>query len=174
MKVYLDDVRVTPPGWVRTYTVEQTISILKTGNVTYLSLDHDLGICIDCGGDIPIILEDGKYIPFYASAGDDIESIDTIPPPPALDLDLESPSLNPAALESDKIITIPAPPPIVKDCPHIKNGYAVVTWIEEEVALNGFIPPIIQIHSANPSGRERMELGIKSIDRFHELNLQGK
>lgn len=43
MKVYLDDVRDTPEGWTRTYTVEETINLLKTGEVTELSLDHDLG-----------------------------------------------------------------------------------------------------------------------------------
>lgn len=43
MKVYLDDCRTTPNGWTRTYTPQQTIEILKTHNVTALSLDHDLG-----------------------------------------------------------------------------------------------------------------------------------
>lgn len=42
MKVYLDDVRETPNGWHRTYTAEETIDVLKTGQVTHLSLDHDL------------------------------------------------------------------------------------------------------------------------------------
>lgn len=43
MKVYLDDERETPRGWVRTYTAEHTIALLKTGTVEHLSLDHDLG-----------------------------------------------------------------------------------------------------------------------------------
>jgi hypothetical protein len=43
MKVYLDDIRPTPDGWTRTYTVEQTIELLKTGQVEELSLDNDLG-----------------------------------------------------------------------------------------------------------------------------------
>ncbi len=43
MKVYLDDERTTPEGWVRTYWPEDTIELLKTGEVTELSLDHDLG-----------------------------------------------------------------------------------------------------------------------------------
>lgn len=43
MKVYLDDERDTPDGWVRTYTAKETIDLLKTGQVTDLSLDHDLG-----------------------------------------------------------------------------------------------------------------------------------
>lgn len=44
MKVFLDDVRDTPEGWVRTYTVQETIDLLKTKKVTHLSLDNDLGI----------------------------------------------------------------------------------------------------------------------------------
>lgn len=42
MKVYLDDIREEPEGWTRTYTVKQTIELLKTGQVTEVSLDHDL------------------------------------------------------------------------------------------------------------------------------------
>lgn len=43
MKVYLDDERATPPGWIRAYWPEEVIELLKTGQVTELSLDHDLG-----------------------------------------------------------------------------------------------------------------------------------
>lgn len=43
MKVYLDDERVTPEGWIRTHTVQETISKLLTGEVSHLSLDNDLG-----------------------------------------------------------------------------------------------------------------------------------
>ncbi len=43
MKVYLDDERDTPEGWERVYWPEEAISLLKTGKVTELSLDHDLG-----------------------------------------------------------------------------------------------------------------------------------
>lgn len=43
MKLYLDDTRVTPEGWERSYTVEETISQLETRSVTHLSLDNDLG-----------------------------------------------------------------------------------------------------------------------------------
>lgn len=57
MKVYLDDERVTPPGWTRTYTVQETISLLKSGQVTHLSLDHDLGTPED-GNDVLIWLEE--------------------------------------------------------------------------------------------------------------------
>ncbi len=43
MKVYLDDSRTTPPGWIRVFWPEEAISLLSTGKVTHLSLDHDLG-----------------------------------------------------------------------------------------------------------------------------------
>lgn len=43
MKLYLDDERDTPDGWVRAYTCEGCISLLETELVSELSLDHDLG-----------------------------------------------------------------------------------------------------------------------------------
>ena len=43
MKVYLDDERTTPEGWVRTYWPDEVIELLETGEVSDLSLDHDLG-----------------------------------------------------------------------------------------------------------------------------------
>lgn len=44
MRVFLDDMRDTPPGWVRTFTPEETIDLLETGEVTEVSLDFDLGL----------------------------------------------------------------------------------------------------------------------------------
>ncbi|MGO4259357.1 cyclic-phosphate processing receiver domain-containing protein [Lysobacter sp. TAB13] len=43
MRVYLDDERVTPPGWRRVYWPHEAIALLETGEVAELSLDHDLG-----------------------------------------------------------------------------------------------------------------------------------
>jgi hypothetical protein len=43
MKVFLDDERETPDGWERTRTVEKTLILLRTKEVTHLSLDNDLG-----------------------------------------------------------------------------------------------------------------------------------
>lgn len=43
MKVFLDDERSTPDGWVRVYWPDEAISLLETGNVAEISLDHDLG-----------------------------------------------------------------------------------------------------------------------------------
>lgn len=54
IKIYLDDERQAPSGWIRVYTVEQTIEFLKTRQVGFLSLDNDLGeglregyLCLD-------------------------------------------------------------------------------------------------------------------------------
>jgi hypothetical protein len=43
MKVFLDDGRPTPAGWMRAYWPDEVIALLKTGRVEELSLDHDLG-----------------------------------------------------------------------------------------------------------------------------------
>lgn len=43
MKVYLDDERETPEGWVRCYWPDEVIELLYSGTVTEVSLDHDLG-----------------------------------------------------------------------------------------------------------------------------------
>jgi hypothetical protein len=47
VRVYLDDAREAPEGWTRTLTPEQTIALLGSGQVTALSLDHDLGLDTD-------------------------------------------------------------------------------------------------------------------------------
>jgi hypothetical protein len=43
MKVYLDDQRPAPPGWVLVRNADDAIDQLRTGKVTELSLDYDLG-----------------------------------------------------------------------------------------------------------------------------------
>jgi len=43
MRVYLDDERQTPDGWVRVYWPNEAIELLEQGCVTEISLDHDLG-----------------------------------------------------------------------------------------------------------------------------------
>ena len=43
IKVYLDDERLTPKGWIGVKTPSEVIKLLKSKNVTHLSLDHDLG-----------------------------------------------------------------------------------------------------------------------------------
>ena len=46
------------------------------------------------------------------------------------------------------------------------TGYDVVLWIEVAVALRGFKPPRISVHSANSSARDKMIAGIQSIERM--------
>jgi len=43
MRVFLDDERTTPEGWVRVYWPDEAIALLESGAVEELSLDHDLG-----------------------------------------------------------------------------------------------------------------------------------
>ncbi len=94
MKVFLDDERPAPAGWHLVRWPDEAIALLQSGEVTHLSLDHDLG--------------------------DDERG----------------------------------------------TGYDVVVWLEEAVALRGFKPPEVRVHSANSSARQRMEAGIRSIERF--------
>ncbi len=46
------------------------------------------------------------------------------------------------------------------------TGYDIVLWIEEAVALRGFRPPKITVHSANSSAREKMLAGVRTIERL--------
>jgi hypothetical protein len=43
MKLYLDDVRIPTSDWKWVKTAKEAIRELKTGLVTHVSLDHDLG-----------------------------------------------------------------------------------------------------------------------------------
>lgn len=52
MKLYVDDERTEPPGWVRVSNANNAIIILGTGMVEELSLDYDLDMflapwCVD-------------------------------------------------------------------------------------------------------------------------------
>lgn len=93
MRVYLDDERATPDGWIRVYWPDEAIALLEQGEVAEISLDHDLG--------------------------DDARG----------------------------------------------TGYDVLAWIEEAVALRGFVPPRMRVHSANPAARARMDAAIAAIER---------
>lgn len=49
MNVYMDDVRKCPYfGWEVARTVAEAKRYLQTGQVNYLSLDHDMGACEEC------------------------------------------------------------------------------------------------------------------------------
>ena len=100
MRVFLDDLREAPPGWVRTRTPEETIALLQTGEVTRISLDYDLAL--------------------------DTEEFE-------------------------------------------RTGYTVLLWLEREIGEGRwrFPLPQIEIHSANPPGRERMRRAIESIQRLY-------
>ena len=95
IKVWLDDERPAPTGWVAVRWPREAIALLEQGCVSEISLDHDLG--------------------------DDVRG---------------------------------------------GTGYDVILWIEEAVALRGFTPPKIHVHSANPSARQKMLAGIRSIERI--------
>lgn len=43
MKIYLDDVRDCPDGYILCRTAEEAIEYIKTGKVKFISFDHDLG-----------------------------------------------------------------------------------------------------------------------------------
>lgn len=57
MNVWLDDVRLPPPGWVHVKTVPGAQAHLKTGRVEKLSLDHDLDWHATVG--LPPLVETG-------------------------------------------------------------------------------------------------------------------
>jgi Cyclic-phosphate processing Receiver domain len=46
------------------------------------------------------------------------------------------------------------------------TGYDVLLWIEEAVATRQFTPPQMQVHSANSSARQKMEMAISTIERL--------
>gem|GEM_PF-501797 len=96
MKVFLDDERATPEGWVRCYWPDEVIELLYSGEVAEVSLDHDLG--------------------------DDARG----------------------------------------------TGYDVLLWIEEAVAGRGWTPPMLSVHSANTSARQKMDAAIAQIGKLKD------
>jgi hypothetical protein len=64
MKVFLDDCRPMPAGFdILVKTAGEAIALLKTGKVTVISLDHDLGISpeIGSGYDVACFIESAAY-----------------------------------------------------------------------------------------------------------------
>jgi len=43
VKLWLDDVRDAPEGWVRCYWPDEVLEFIREGGVIEVSLDHDLG-----------------------------------------------------------------------------------------------------------------------------------
>lgn len=98
VKIFLDDKRSTPEGFVRCYWPDEVFKLLETGPVHLISLDHDLG-------------DDER------GTGDD-----------------------------------------------------VVTYLQEQLILNNRLPPAVTIHSDNPSGCQKMWLGVSRLyERAYEL-----
>ena len=52
MKVWLDDRREAPAGWVRVDSPSAVIDLLRCRNVEEISLDHDLGLVDEQGWEI--------------------------------------------------------------------------------------------------------------------------
>ena len=65
MRVWLDDIREPPEGWTWVKTAPECIELLKTGQVTHISLDHDLGTdhCVspNNGYDVAKWIEEAAY-----------------------------------------------------------------------------------------------------------------
>jgi len=92
MKIYLDDLRPIPEGYIGCRTADEAITLLNTGKVIEISFDHDLG--------------------------------------------------------TDS------------------TGYDVACFLEKQVILGTIKLPEWHIHSANPVGRKRIEMAMKSAERF--------
>ena len=67
MKVFLDDLRAAPEGWKLVRWPNEAIELLKTGEVTEISLDHDLGDDVrGTGSDVILWMEQAivdRYFP---------------------------------------------------------------------------------------------------------------
>jgi hypothetical protein len=63
MKIYLDDDRKTPEGYIRTYSVEETIELIakNNGSVETVSLDNDLGIGFREGREVMKWIEEQAF-----------------------------------------------------------------------------------------------------------------
>ena len=51
VRLWLDDVRPAPSGWVLARSVNDAIEVMRRGGVAFASLDHDLGEFAHDGGD---------------------------------------------------------------------------------------------------------------------------
>jgi len=69
-----------------------------------------------------------------------------------------------ALLETGKVVEISLDHDLGDDARG--TGYDVVLWIEEAVAIRGFVPLRMAVHSANSSAREKMLAGIRSIEKL--------
>lgn len=67
INIFLDDCRLTPQGFNRTYTVEETIDLLKQfeGRIGILSLDNDLGDGLLEGQEVAKWIEEEHFVNGY-------------------------------------------------------------------------------------------------------------
>ena len=66
VKLWLDDERPAPEGWVHVETANKAIMYLERRIVDEISLDHDLGMMpgVGCGYDVALWLEKNpRYLP---------------------------------------------------------------------------------------------------------------
>jgi len=63
MKIWLDDLRPAPKGYIWVHWPNQAIELLKKGECTHLSLDHDLGDdVIGTGYDVLLWIEQSTML----------------------------------------------------------------------------------------------------------------
>lgn len=60
MKIWLDDERPAPKDYICIKTAQEAIILLKTNQVTHISLDHDLGTD-DTGYTVALFIEQAAY-----------------------------------------------------------------------------------------------------------------
>ena len=56
-RLWIDDVREAPEGWLHAHSTFEAIDILKNNDVKYISLDHDAGDFEPDGGDFINVLD---------------------------------------------------------------------------------------------------------------------
>jgi hypothetical protein len=110
INLWLDDMRPAPEGWVHVKTVPEAQRYLEAGIVDRMSLDHDLGACEECMGNLSVVewLIESNY-------------------------------------------------QHMPNCEHFGTGYTLVCWMEETGKWSVQKPTV---HSANPAGRLKMQMGI--------------
>lgn len=62
IKLFLDDVRPAPEGWMLVTNVEDAKLVLMKYRVTHLSLDHDLGENVQSGYDLVKWIEERYFV----------------------------------------------------------------------------------------------------------------
>ena len=61
-KVWLDDERQAPEGWLHITSASAVIGMLKQGRVGEMSLDHDLGLEYETGYDVLTWIQEQVFV----------------------------------------------------------------------------------------------------------------